>query len=171
MKCEDFLAAYASQRRWQQWRARRHLQGCSQCAAAARMAAELRRELGAVEPLSPALRELWKGAADEPVAVARLAPSRGRWAALAIAAAVVLVVTASLLVVAGRRPAIVKNRPGSGQPSPTLAVGPTGAAPELVVLLAHVDALEADLRAATKQAELLDARQQANRMIATYSQW
>ena len=171
MKCEDFLAAYSSRRSWLRWRARRHSERCPQCAAAARLAAELRQELSEAEPLSPKLRELWLRAADEPVTLSRPVASHSRWAGLAIAAAAALLITLSLIVFGGRQPAIVKNRSGPAQAAPELAVRPTGPAPELVVLLAQVDALEADLRAVTKQAELLDARQQANRMIATYSQW
>jgi hypothetical protein len=42
---------------------------------------------------------------------------------------------------------------------------------EFTELLTRVDALQSEIQATLKQAELLDARQQADQMIVIYTRW
>lgn len=177
MKCDDFLAARDSKSAWQQWRARLHARRCPTCAATARVAAELERELSQVEPLTPAQRELWEQAIAEKVTPSVLPARTSQFGALALAAIVLLGVTAAIVgwQGGGRRaapPQVAQDNSQPGQEAPAVATIRTiDASGELDELLASVKALAAELDATTRKAELLDARRRAETMIATFNQW
>ena len=179
MKCEDFLAARDSKSLWRRWQASRHVACCHECQATAATADDLRRELGQVEPLPAALRELWVNSADETAVHTTGRRHARQWLAPSLAAAAMLLLSASLLIWSG-------SGPTSRPPKQIIAkVGGTDGAQEPLVpgierfgpsslfgdLMVSVDALQREIESTIKQAELLDARKQADEMIVAYSKW
>jgi len=176
MKCKDFLAAHESKSAWQRWRARRHSVTCASCAAIATAADELRRELRQIEPLASALRETWIRAAGKGVPEPVAPPQRTlpiRHIAFFGAIAALVLAAIGLLIWNSARPAAAPSLVAVHtvtQPA-TLPRAENESSNELKELLSRMDALQQEMQATVKQAELLDARRHVDQMIATYSRW
>jgi hypothetical protein len=177
MNCDDFLEALESRderlRNAAQW----HANACSHCAALADVDAQLKDELAPSEPLPPRLRALWESAAIESpqsTLARRARESRALASQLpmqlvSFAAALLLFLTVALLI--WQRPGEVAKGPDRIKESPDVAVETIDASSELDKLLAQVTALEAELQNTSKQIELVDARREADVLLATYSHW
>ena len=170
MNCDDFLEALESPDERLRTAARWHANACPDCAALADMHDRLQKELGSTEPLPQRLRAVWEAAAEE--SPLTRSASEGRpsrhlpMQLVSLAAALLLLVTVSLLM--RQRPGAVPNQPDP----PTAAIVKTiDASAELSNLLAQVNALEAELAKTSQQADLVDARRQANVLLATYNHW
>jgi hypothetical protein len=172
MKCDDFLSWRATGSWWQQWRARRHARRCSQCAATAKFLLDVERELRRPESLPAHQRALWDEASLRESSTRSYLVRNRRFILIGVgagaAAAVVLVVL------------WMRSNSGSGQmvkdvrkkPDPTrIVLRALDASKELAKLLLDVDSLQAELPKLSKQAELVEARQQVDATIETYSRW
>jgi hypothetical protein len=145
----------------------------------ARVAAGLRGELSQVEPLPPALREVWQRAAEQAAVPAPSLPHSSRWTIPLLAAAALLLVAIGLVIwnssrsgrIAHRRLAGGIEGANAGGTTDLPAIQPVDAAAQFSELLARIETLQHEIDSTVKQAELLDARTQADRMIATYSRW
>ena len=180
MNCDEFLDALASPDERRQTAARWHANSCPSCAALAEVDARLKEELGAPEPLPQRMRAAWAAAADESrltrsVSEATLArrASEGRASPrqlpmqlVSLAAALLLLLAVGFLI--GQRPGEVVKQPDIPTPRVALTID---ASAELDKLLAQVTVLEAELNKASKQADLVDVRREANLLLATYSNW
>ncbi|MFN0016755.1 MAG: hypothetical protein ACKVP0_00765 [Pirellulaceae bacterium] len=189
MNCEDFLEALVSSEVPQQSEARDHVNSCSNCAKLAEIHARLQHDLASSEPLPQRMRAIWQAAADESMPNTSIAQrlqvqlaSEGRNfsrqlrsqsyvlpLAAATVAAILIFLPLAFWFVVGDRMAV---QPGLGhQPPPQVAVHPIDATAELDELLAQVNALEVELNAAASRAQLLDARREADVLLATYNNW
>jgi hypothetical protein len=184
MNCDDFLEALESPDERLRTAARWHANACPDCAALADVHARLQTELGSVEPLPRRLRAVWEaaaadesplaGRASEEIALARRA-SEGRISRhlpmqlVSLAAALLLLFTVALLL--RNHPGEMGEKPGIGPEPSTAIVKNIDASAELSNLLAQVKALEAELTQTSKQADLVDARREANVLLATYNHW
>jgi len=179
MNCDDFLEALVSSDARQRTAAGAHANDCPACAELAEIHALLKSELGAPEPLPHRLKEVWESAARESsqISLTRRAseggPSQIPLALVSLAAALLLLISVCFLT--GQRPAVVAENPGGiGPPIPDTSVTivrSVDASAELDELLAQVNALEVELNAAASRARLLDARREADVLLATYNNW
>ncbi len=193
MNCDDFLEVMSSDNERQNSAAKVHAESCPSCAALAEVHARLKKELAATEPLPRRLRAVWEAAANdssqttsiiESVQVrlasegrnfaSQLGPLRGSASLFFVVSAaagvlVLIFVPLAFWFIENDRHVV---QPGAGKlPSPPVVVREIDATAELADLLAEVNALEAELNKTSKQAELLDARRQAEVLLATHSQW
>ena len=179
MNCDDFLEALVSSDARQRTAAHAHANDCPACAELAEIHALLKSELGTPEPLPQRLRGVWESAASESshVSLTRQGseggPSQIPLALASLAAALMLLI--SVFFLTGQRSSEVAENPGGiGPPIPgtsVTVVRTVDASAELDELLAQVNALEVELKAATGRAQLLDARREANVLLATYNNW
>jgi hypothetical protein len=179
MNCDDFLEALVSTDAKQCTAAHAHANDCPACAELAEIHALLKSELGAPEPLPQRLKGVWESAASESshISLTRRAseggPSQIPLALVSLAAALMLLI--SVFFLTGQRPDRVAEKPnGIVAPNPLTSVTEVrsiDASAELDDLLAHVNALEVELKAAASRAQLLDARREANVLLATYNNW
>lgn len=177
MNCDEFLEALESPDERRRTAARWHATSCPDCAALAEVHAQLQQDLGRPEPLPPRMRAVWEAAARPTLT---RSASEGLFRnlplhLLSLAAAILLLVTITVLIWQGQKQPggnIVKheNPPQVVQPEQAI-VKSIDASQDLTRLLAQVNALEADLKNTARQAELVDARRQAEVLLATYSQW
>lgn len=193
MNCDDFLEVMSSDNERQSSAAKVHAESCPSCAALAEVRARLKKELAATEPLQRRLRAVWEAVANdssqttsiiESVQVrlasegrnfaSQLGPLRGSASLLFVVSAaagvlVLIFVPLACWFIYGDQASV---QPGGGNlPAPPVVVRQIDATAELTDLLAEVNALEDELDKTLKQAELLDARHQADVLLATHSQW
>ena len=178
MNCEDFLDAIVSSDEQQQAMARSHANSCPSCAALVDVHVRLQKELAATELLPQRMRAVWATAADESPQIMLARAVDGRISdrrlllfvlSTALAGAVLPFLTLSIWWIYGDQASI---QPDAGNlPMPPVATRQIDATAELITLLAEVNALEAELNKTSKHAELLDARHEANVLLATYNNW
>lgn len=178
MNCDEFLEALASTDLRQRAAARAHASDCPACAELADVHALLQKELSSQEPLPQRLKAVWASAASEsprPSLTQRASegvPSQIPLALVSLAAALMLLI--SVFFLTGQRPGAVAEKPGLASPIPVTSVTvvrSVDASAELDDLLAQLNALEVELTTAAKRAQLLDARREANTMLAIYNNW
>ena len=172
MKCGDFLSWRATGSWWQKWLARRHARRCSQCAAIAESLADIERELRRVEWLPARLRDQWNEASLRESSTRSYVVRNRQFILIGVGASAAAAVVLLVLW--------MRSNSGSGEmvkdvrkkPDPYRIVLRTlDASKELAKLLLEVDSLGAELPKLSKQAELVEARQQVDAMIETYSRW
>ena len=174
MNCDEFLEALESPDERLRTAARWHANACPDCAALAEVHDRLHKELGALEPLPQRLRAVWEAATvDEPHTALTRRASEGRGSSrqlpmqlVSLAAALLLLITVGLLM--WQRPEKVVEHP---VPLPAAIGRNIDASAELSDLLSQVNALEAELTKTSQQANLVDARREANVLLATYNHW
>lgn len=157
MRCDDVPRLLATGAPLARWRARRHARNCPRCAAAAEELRSLIADLSDIPPLPARHRALWARAADGP-AVRFGRPRLLRPVLGGIAAAAVGFVALQL----------------AWWPAP--AVPPVEARPDSAATLRRLDAMEAglapldrELADLRRRADLLDARRDADRLLARYA--
>ena len=169
MKCEQFFFFLESSSFWRRWLARRHAQHCSRCTQALATFLRFKQEFSRPESLTAGQRQLWRQAAAE----AAPEPSRRsqHWQ-IAFAAACVLLIGFFTVVYytkfQGQRHVVEPKQPAADQPVIAASIDPL---PPLRDLETQLDELENQLAILSKQAELIDARNQALTMIDTYKRW
>ena len=177
MKCDDFLALRTTGNAWQRLRACWHARRCDRCAAAAHAIAQFERDLAHTQPLPPHLRAVWERAAAQESPRPVFAWGRLRIATVALAAALLLIAVGALFWRSLGRPVdaphLVVKDDDSVKPIsvPLIRERTIDASQALAQLLDEVDTLQSQLAALSQQADLLEARRQADTMIATYSHW
>ena len=157
MRCDHVPRRLTSVNPVARWRARRHLAECPLCGPDRAII----EELGDIPPLPARHRALWLAVGRE---AAR--PSTFRQTLTRAAAVLVLAVTAALMVPfiarqIGEPPKVVTNNPAPVVDPPALR--------ELDGLRASLEPLDGELADLRRRADLLDARRDADRLLATYS--
>jgi hypothetical protein len=184
MNCNEFLEALTSSDEGRQTAARWHTKTCPACAALADVDALLKKELAAPEPLPQRLRAAWAGAADsletrsvsEGISVrtqseSQFSPRHLPMQLASLAAALLLLVTVTLVLWKATE---IGKPVGFGpidSPKPTIVIKTLDASADLTALLAQVDALDAELSKISQKAELVDARREADALLATFNNW
>ena len=157
MRCEHVPPRLTSVNPVARWRARRHLAECPLCGPDRAII----EGLGDIPPLPARHRALWLAVGREPARPWTVRSS------LALAAAVlVLAITAALMLPliarqVGDRQKVVTNNPAPVVDPPALR--------ELDGLRASLEPLDGELADLRRRADLLDARRDADRLLATYS--
>lgn len=179
MNCDDFLESLVSTDAQQRAAAHAHANDCPACAELAEIHALVKSELSAPEPLPQRLKGVWVSTANESshVSSARISsersPNQIPLALVSLAAALMLLVSVYLMT--GQRPGEMAERPGGltspNPPTSVTIVRSVDASADLDELLARVNALEVELKIAASRAQLLDARREANVLLATYNNW
>ena len=154
------------------FRARRHIAGCAVCAEALARFERVREQLSNTPELSTAHREVWLQAAElspyhvRPVLRSPRAARQLRWA---LATAAVLIVAALVLVSSRNEPSpaedVALKQPADSVPAESLG---SQDLPKLQQLERSLDELSQELRQLGREAELLDARRELDRLSATY---
>jgi hypothetical protein len=168
MRCDDVPRLLTTAGPIGRWRARRHSARCPRCAAFLPIV----EALADIPPLPDSHRALWARAADEAVTVKLTWPRLVRPALVGLAAAIVGLV-ALRVALNPVPPAPVKVAPGVEEWTIASAKATIRSLTATVLSLdAMQDALDplaeelADLR---RHAELLDARRDADRLLAAYA--
>ncbi len=160
MRCDDVPRLLTTAGPIGRWRARRHAEHCPRCAAFRSIV----RELSDIPPLTDSHRALWARAADEAVTVKLARPRLVRPALVGLAAAAVGLL--ALRVAWGPVPPVpVKVAPGGGEKSDLASATIRG----LDAMKDALDSLSGELDDLRRRAELLDARRDADRLLATYA--
>lgn len=155
MRCDHVPPRLTSRNPVARWRARRHLAECPLCGPDRAII----EGLADIPPLPARHRSLWLAAAT-----ARPWTFRRALVPLAVAATVVATLAAMLvplLTTRPDRPPVVTNNPEPATIPP--------AQRELDGLRAALDPLDGELADLRRRADLLDARRDAERLLATYS--
>lgn len=171
MRCDAFLTAICSGGAWARLRARRHAAHCERCAAEVDRFERLREELTRTPVVTETHRVLWSRAAEQtphhvqPMSRSPSATRQVRWAQ---ATAAVLVVAACVFLITRQ----------DWQPEVVAVKQPEGAAvqetskqtdlPKLRQLEQSLDELAQELRQLGREAELLDARRELDRLATIY---
>jgi len=91
---------------------------------------------------------------------------------ISVAAAILALVTVGMLMwQPPKLKDVVEGPKVNVETSPAAVAKVIDASAELTDLLAQVNALEAELSKTSKEAERVDARREANVLLATYSNW
>ena len=172
MKCDNCLATYTTGGIVNRLRARRHAARCAACTAAIAQIERVREELSHTPKLSAAHRELWLQAAEQcprelrPVSHPSRTARQLRWA---LAVAAVLVVGAFVLVALRKElsPAedVALKQPADSVPAELVE---SQDLPKLQQLERSLDELSLELQQLGRQAELLDARRELDRLSTIY---
>jgi hypothetical protein len=158
MRCDKVLSALASRGFFGRWRARRHAARCSRCAAVINEIGMIVEELAAVPPLTTADRQRWLRARDDVAPVSRSWPRLNR-PALAAAVAAVLLVSVGIWL---------NSRSVYLETSPAVVtivdakVASASSLREVEEIRARVVALMGELDQLQREADLLDARRDAD---------
>ncbi len=172
MKCDDCLMAYTTGGLVSRFRARRHVAGCAVCAEAIARFEQVLEELSHTPELSAAHREMWVQAAElsplhlRPVLHSPRAAQQLRWA-LATAA---VIIVAALVLVASRNELPPAEDVALKQPADSVPAEPVESQdlPNLQQLERSLDELAQELRQLGREAELLDARRDLDRLSSIY---
>lgn len=171
MKCDDFLPNLETPGAFGRLRARLHALHCGRCAAVRRQFVAARRDWARPAPLTPAVRETWLQAATTASPAMRRRSTRTQVRALAVAGAVVLVVTA--VWTADRWTNRRADREVAAQQRPDAVIADIAAAADQprVALDEYergLDRVAAELAELEGLAELIDARRGVDRLSAAY---
>ncbi len=173
MKCEEVLARSETGHLFDRWRAHRHAAGCAACAAALRAFEETKRLWAATEPLSSKHQAVWKTAAYQAAA-----PARVRYKARLAVVGFALAAGLLLILFASRPPQSPKNdnqREVAKEvdvPRPAASIVPVPKeliAAEFAPLEQKLKALEHEIDALQADAEKRDAQFQLAKLIQQYS--
>lgn len=172
MKCDNCLATYNAGGIVNRLRVRRHAVQCAACTAAIAQFEQVREELSHTLKLSAAHRELWLQAAEQcprelrPVSRSPGAARQLHWA---LATAAVLIVAAFVLVALRKElsPAedVALKQPADSVPAELVE---SQDLPKLQQLERSLDELSLELQQLGRQAELLDARRELDRLSTIY---
>jgi hypothetical protein len=173
MNCDNFLPALETGGFVRRIQARRHAARCPRCAAVRAAFAAAKRQLAAVEPLSPRARQLWERAGG----YVTMQPSRHRlWmpavAWLGAAACVLLLI---MEVVIRRDSIVPQPKPdvthSNARPLDREVVEEIDPMEGLSRLAAAVNRLDAELQRLQHKSELLNARQQVALTLDRFGHW
>ena len=158
MRCEDVLAAVAAGGLFDRWWARRHALRCTRCATAINDFESLIGELSAVPALTTAERRLWVRACDDFPLTSSVRP-RSLRSAFAVAVAALFLLTGGIWLKS--RSAPVKTAPAVVVVVDT-NVAKASSLREVEEIRAGVVALVRELDQLQREADLLDARRDAD---------
>jgi hypothetical protein len=171
MKCDDFLPSFAAGGMIRQTQAIFHAARCTHCAAVRGRFLEAKRQWAHPSAVTAVHREVWQRAATtEPLPSARRIALAPKWA-FATAAFLLVIVTALILTGLPRRPAVTEVAqdlpPIDALELPALQQQPHDQTTFESIERA-LDQLAVELNALGKQAALIDARQDVDRLLTTY---
>ncbi len=172
MRCDDCLMAYTTGGLVGRFRARRHVARCAACAEELTQFECVWEELSHAPELSTAHRQMWLQAAVQPplhlrpVLDSPRAAQQLRWA---LATAAVLLV-AAIVLVASRNELPPAEDVALKQPADSVPAEPVESQdlPNLMQLEQSLDELSQELRQLGREAELLDARRDLDRLSTIY---
>ena len=167
MNCDEFLPALETGGFFRRRAACRHAARCSACAHTLAAWRALKHELTAAPPLNGRQRDLWTSVA-RPGQVRPRANYTGRRAALAVAAAVLLMVSWWSLRSPNPRPPEPRAAPAQIAQVTVVPISLESIAREVFPLEQRLEQMETELAALSRRAALADLKRQTETLLEAY---